>query len=163
MRERAPRIIVGLLALTGLVLGVWAAFDPHGFFADFPGGGRHWVSADGPYNEHLVRDFGSLNLGLAAVALVALWRPVRELCIAVGLANIVYQAPHLVYHLRHLDLYDTADKIGNVASLGAGLVLPVVLVALVLAAPPPHERASDASGPQRVELDRDPAAGVHLP
>ena len=63
----SPRIIVALLAISALVLGFWAAFDPRGFYANFPGGGRHWVSADGPYNEHLVRDFGSLNLGLAAV------------------------------------------------------------------------------------------------
>ncbi len=132
MFERAPRIIVGLLAVSGLVIGLWAAFDPRGFYGNFPGGGRRWVSADGPYNEHLVRDFGSLNLALAAVALTAFWRPVRELLIAVGLANIVYGVPHLIYHLRHLGVYDTADKIGNVVALSAALVLPGILLAVAL-------------------------------
>jgi hypothetical protein len=132
MYERAARILVGLIALTGLGLGLWAAFDPRGFYLNFPGGGRHWVSADGPYNEHLVRDFGALNLGLVAVALVALWRPFRELLIAVALANLAFDIPHLVYHLRHLDLYDTSDKIANVVSLSAGLLLPVLLLALAI-------------------------------
>ncbi len=132
MFERAPRIIVGLLAISGLGIGLWAAIDPHGFYANFPGGGRHWVSADGPYNEHLVRDFGSLNLGLAAVALVAFWRPVRELLVAVALANLAFEGPHLAYHLRHLDLYDTPDKIANVASLSVALVLPVILLVVAL-------------------------------
>jgi uncharacterized protein DUF4345 len=134
MFDRAPRIIVGLLALSGLAIGLWAAIDPHGFYRSFPGGGRTWVSADGPYNEHLVRDFGSLNLGLAAVALVAFWRPIRELLIAVGLANIVYGVPHLIYHLRHLGVYDTSDKVGNVLSLSAALVLPAILLAVALSA-----------------------------
>ncbi|MDQ6698159.1 MAG: hypothetical protein M3Z46_11955, partial [Actinomycetota bacterium] len=95
---------------------------------------RQWVSADGPYNEHLVRDFGSLNLALAAVAAVAFVRPVRELLIAVGLANLVYGVPHLIYHLRHLDVYDTADKIGNVVALSAVLVLPAILLVMALPA-----------------------------
>lgn len=134
MFERAPRIIVGLLAVSGLAIGLWAAFDPRGFYGSFPGGGRQWVSADGPYNEHLVRDFGSLNLALAAVALIAFWHPVRELLIAVGLANLVYGVPHLIYHLRHLGVYDTADKIGNIGALSVALVLPVILLAVALAA-----------------------------
>ena len=132
MYDRAVWVLVALIALTGLGLGFWAAFDPRGFYLNFPGGGRHWVSADGPYNEHLVRDFGALNLALASVALVALWRPVRELLIAVALSNIVFDIPHLIYHIRHLDVYDTSDKIANVVSLSAGLLPPVLLLALAI-------------------------------
>ena len=44
----------------------------------------------------------------------------------------MFQVPHLVYHLRHLDVYDTADKIGNVVSLSAALVLPGILLAVAL-------------------------------
>ena len=39
-----------------LVVGVWALVLPRSFYDDFPAAGRHWVSALGPYNEHLVRD-----------------------------------------------------------------------------------------------------------
>ena len=50
----------------------WSASGPRvapkSFYEDFPGAGRVWVAVDGPYNEHLVRDVGSLNLALAFVA-----------------------------------------------------------------------------------------------
>ena len=126
---RGQRIVLGVLLLISLVTGLWALLAPRSFYDSFPGGsGMHWVSADGPYNQHLVRDFGSLNLALAVVAMVALWRPTRELLIAVGLANLAYGIPHLVYHLRHLDVYDTSDKIANIAALSSVLVLPLLLL-----------------------------------
>jgi heme/copper-type cytochrome/quinol oxidase subunit 4 len=86
------------------------------------------VSADGPYNEHLVRDVGALNLALAVVTVVALIAFTRVVALAAALGWIVYQAPHLVYHLRHLDLYDASDKVANVASLVLALVLPIVVL-----------------------------------
>jgi hypothetical protein len=114
------------------------------------------VAADGPYNEHLVRDFGSLNLGFAAVALVAFWRPVRELLIAVALANIAFQVPHLIYHLRHLDVYDTADKIANVVSLSAALVLPVILLVVALSR---HDHSASSSSSTRRPASTDAPIG----
>ena len=75
MDERFIRVALGLLAVSSLVVGVWAGFFPQSFYDSFPGLGRHWVRVDGPYNEHLVRDVGTLNLGLAALAATAAWRP----------------------------------------------------------------------------------------
>lgn len=117
-----------MLFAQGLIIGTWAAAWPRSFYDDFPGGGRSWVAADGPYNEHLVRDFGDLNLALAVVSLVALVAFTRSVVLAAALGWIVYQAPHLVYHLRHLDLYDTSDKVANVTSLVLALVLPIVVL-----------------------------------
>jgi hypothetical protein len=128
MAERVARIALALLVAQGLVIGLWAAVSPRSFYDQFPGGGRAWVAADGPYNEHLVRDFGDLNLALAAVTLVAVVVLRRAVVLAAGLGWIVYQAPHLVYHLRHLDVYDTTDKVANVTALVLALVLPVVAV-----------------------------------
>lgn len=128
MARSAVRLALVLLVAQGLIVGVWAAAWPRSFYDDFPGGGRTWVSVDGPYNEHLVRDFGDLNLALAAVTLVALIAFTRVVALAAALGWIVYQAPHLVYHLRHLDLYDTSDKVANVASLVLALVLPIVVL-----------------------------------
>jgi hypothetical protein len=128
MARSAVRIALALLVAQGLIVGVWAAAWPRSFYDDFPGGGRTWVSVDGPYNEHLVRDFGALNLALAVVTLVALIAFTRVVALAAALGWIVYQAPHLVYHLRHLDLYDTSDKVANVASLVLALVLPIVVL-----------------------------------
>ena len=128
MARRAVRIALALLFVQGLIVGAWAAAWPRSFYDDFPGGGRAWVAADGPYNEHLVRDFGDLNLALAVVTLVALVASTRVVALAAALGWIVYQAPHLVYHLRHLDLYDTGDRVANVTALVFGLVLPIVVL-----------------------------------
>jgi hypothetical protein len=128
MARQAPRIALALLFAQGLIIGTWAAAWPRSFYDDFPGGGRSWVAADGPYNEHLVRDFGDLNLALAVVTLVALIAFTRSVVLAAALGWIVYQTPHLVYHLRHLDLYDTSDKVANVTSLVLALVLPIVVL-----------------------------------
>jgi hypothetical protein len=128
MARRAVRLALALLLVQGLIVGAWAAAWPRSFYDDFPGGGRSWVAADGPYNEHLVRDFGDLNLALAVVTLVALVAFTRVIALATALGWIVYQAPHLVYHLRHLDLYDTSDKVANVASLVLALALPIVVL-----------------------------------
>jgi hypothetical protein len=142
MAERAARIAPGLLVVQGLVVGAWAAFWPRSFYDDFPGGGRAWVAADGPYNEHLVRDFGDLNLALAAVTLVALVTAIGTVALAAALGWIVYQVPHLVYHLRHLDVYDTGDKVANVTSLVLAVALPVVVLL--------GARRLGAKGPQDV-------------
>jgi hypothetical protein len=128
MARQAARIALALLFAQGLIIGTWAAAWPRSFYDDFPGGGRSWVAADGPYNEHLVRDFGDLNLALAVVTLVALIAFTRSVVLAAALGWIVYQTPHLVYHLRHLDLYDTSDKVANVTSLVLALVLPIVVL-----------------------------------
>ena len=60
-----------LLAATPLVVGVWALLLPRSFYDDFPSEGRDWVSALGPYDEHLVRDVGALNLALCALLVFA--------------------------------------------------------------------------------------------
>jgi len=132
MTERVIRAMLVALAVVGVVTGLWAAFAPRGFYDDFPGGGRSWVSADGPYNEHLVRDFGALNLALAAVTIVALVTLARPAVVAAALAWLVFGVPHLVYHARHLDVYDTGDKVGTMAALALGVALPLVVLVAVL-------------------------------
>lgn len=128
---KVGRVLLWLSALASVQIGVWAAVFPRSFYDDFPGGGRSWVSADGPYNEHLVRDFGDLNLALAVVLGVAAWTVVPLVVRTAAVAYAVYGLPHLVYHLRHLDVYDTGDKIANVVSLVLALVLAVLGAALL--------------------------------
>jgi hypothetical protein len=129
MANRVIRAALVVLALTGVVTGLWAAFAPRSFYDDFPGGGHSWVAADGPYNEHLVRDFGSLNLALAVVTIFALVTLGRALVTAAALAWIVYQLPHLVYHARHLDVYDaTSDKVATIVGLALTIALPVIVL-----------------------------------
>ncbi|HKY14962.1 MAG TPA: hypothetical protein VJM33_08545 [Microthrixaceae bacterium] len=126
------RIAAAVLLVADLAVGVWALAWPRSFYDDFPGGGRHWVSVDGSFNEHLVRDVGALNLALAVVALAAVLRPGRfgRLC---GAAHLAWAAPHLWYHAAHLHLMPAADAIAMTVSLAVPVLAAMFL--LVFRAP----------------------------
>jgi nucleoside-diphosphate-sugar epimerase len=126
--ERLVRPILALLAVIALQLGVWITISPTNFYENFPGFGRTWVSVDGPYNEHLLRDFGQGQLVLAAVLIAAALRPERYLVRVAALASLLFAVPHLAYHATHLDVYDTTDQVINVVALVLAVVLPAVLV-----------------------------------
>ena len=136
MASRVVRVALAVLALVALQVGLWATLAPQSFYDDFPGSGRVWVAVDGPYNEHLVRDVGSLNLALAAVTVVALVTLARPAVLAAAAAWILYSLPHLVYHLRHLDVYDTTDQVLTVVALALALVLPAIVLVAELRRPP---------------------------
>jgi hypothetical protein len=125
-RIRAGRVVFGILAVVAAEVGGWAQLAPHSFWRSFPGFGHHWLPPLGPYNEHGLRDFGGLNLALAAVTIVALVTVTRAAVIAAVLAWELYSLPHLAFHLDHLSPYSGTDAAANVASLVATVVLPVV-------------------------------------
>jgi hypothetical protein len=135
VRETFQRILLGGLATASALIGVWAGFAPRSFYDDFPGTGNPWVSPDGPFNEHLVRDVGWLNLALAVVALVAAISLARPAVLAAAGAAIVAGVPHLAYHVAHLDLYGTADQIANVVALSVGPLLGVILLVTTVRRP----------------------------
>jgi hypothetical protein len=135
MRETVLRIGLAVLGFPALVIGVWAAFLPRSFYEDFPGLGRMWVAPDGPYNEHLVRDVGELNLALFVVTAVALVTLGPWLVRAVLAGWLVYSVPHLVYHLRHMDPFATDDQVSIGASLALVPILAVVLLVVEIRAP----------------------------
>ncbi len=119
-----------VLAFTGLAIGAWAAFAPRGFFDSFPGLGQTWVAVDGPYNEHLVRDFGALNLALGVVAAAALVSLVRPLVAAAAGAWLAYGVPHVVYHSRHTASLDGPDAIALLSALTFTAALALVVLLL---------------------------------
>jgi hypothetical protein len=123
------RALLGVLALGGLVVGAWAQFAPHSFYASFPGGGRAWVAQDGPFNEHLIRDVGGLNLALALVTIAAMVSLGRGLVRAAGGAWAVYGLPHLVYHAAHLAPLAPVDRVVNVVLLGGIVIAGLALLA----------------------------------
>ena len=128
-------ILLLVLALSGLSAGIQATFWPRSFFDDFPFG-LGWVAADPPYNEHLIRDFGGLNLGLGLVALVAAFAGGRALVRAASGAWLAFGVPHLVFHLRHLDHLEGGDQ----ASVAISLTVSVLVAAAVLAMDLRHTR-----------------------
>lgn len=135
MRDRIMRIGLVVLGFPALVIGAWAAFLPRSFYDDFPGLGRMWVAPDGPYNEHLVRDVGELNLALVLVTAVAAVTLVPMLVRAVLAGWLVYSVPHLVYHLRSLEPFATDDQLSIAASLALVPVLAVVLLVIDVRSP----------------------------
>jgi hypothetical protein len=126
--QRWMRIALGYLALISLEIGLWAQFAPRSFFDHYPGLGRAWVGVDGPYNEHLVRDVGGLNLGLAAVLIVALLTLSQATIIAASLASLLYGVPHLIYHIAHSDLLEGSDVVVSIGGLALFAVIPVALI-----------------------------------
>jgi hypothetical protein len=131
MRERVVRVLLVLMALSSGFIGLWAQLRPLSFYDDFPGAGRHWVSADGPYNEHLVRDVGGLHLALTVMAIVAAIGLGRVIVRTTAVATLAFAIPHLAYHLGHTDLYGTTDAVASLFFLGVGVVIPVVVLVLV--------------------------------
>jgi len=127
-----PRLLrLGLLyeAATFALVGFWAAFAPRSFYTDFPGAGRHWISADGPYNQHLVRDVGELSLALSAVMVAALVTLSIPLVRAALVAVIINGVLHVVYHARHLDPFSSGD---GAAVIGSLVLAPIIAVALLV-------------------------------
>lgn len=122
------RIILGVTAALGIFVGAWAAIWPGSFYDAFPGLGRIWVSVDGPFNEHLIRDVGALYLALAGASVAAIFSRTPDAGRVVGVAWTVFGVPHLTYHLMHLEPLGVIDVVGNVVSLGASLALGIVLM-----------------------------------
>lgn len=119
-----PRAALALVAALQAEIGVWGVLAPHSFYSGFPGGGQHWVSVLGPYDEHLVRDFAAGELGLMVVlACAAVWFE-RRLVLVAAAAFLAAELPHFAYHLTTTDSLSTT---ANLASLG-GFVLQLLLV-----------------------------------
>jgi nucleoside-diphosphate-sugar epimerase len=122
------RLLLWLLALGQIGVGVQALFFPRSFYDDFPFG-RGWVAMDGPYNQHLVRDVGSLNLALVLLVFAALLIGTRTMARTAMVAWLVNAVPHFVYHLGHLSMdMSGSDKVGIVATLGFAALAPIVVL-----------------------------------
>jgi hypothetical protein len=102
-----------------------------------------WTASDGPYNEHLVRDVGDLNLALVAVTVCACVWWSRSLAVAAALAWLVYSVPHFTYHAFNLQTVGGDDKVGELVSLA----FPIVLAVCVLVAVRPTRQAVGRADP----------------
>lgn len=125
---RAQAAALAVLTASAVYVGGWATLAPRSFYDSFPGLNRTWVSIDGPFNEHLVRDVGAFYLALAAAGVVALiWRE-RHVTILVATAWTVFSAPHLAYHVVHVRELETFDAVAQTASLSLTLLLAVYVL-----------------------------------
>ena len=133
-RRRASRLLRGGLVLLGVgavVPGLWALFAPESFYKDFPGAGFAWVELLPPYNEHLVRDVGAFYLGYAVLLFTAAVMMDARVTRVALVAWLVAAIPHFIFHLTHLDGYETNDAIVQSIALGLGVAVPLFLLPLV--------------------------------
>ena len=142
---------IGLLLLAATALGgFWALILPRSFYEDFPLPGRDWVSSLGPYNEHLVRDYGELNLALGVLLVFAAVMLERRLVQASLVAWLVYAVPHFVFHVTQVHHFSLGDNLAQLSSLGFQVLLPLVLLALTRMRSTPVR--PDSRGSRRLSL-----------
>ena len=129
MNKSRLRIGLLILASASLVVGLWALPFPHSFYDDFPLPGRDWVSTLGPYNEHLVRDVGALNLALGVLLVLTAVLLERRLVQVSLVAYLAYAVPYFVFHLTKGHAFSLGDNLANAITLGLAVLLPLVLLA----------------------------------
>jgi hypothetical protein len=142
---RGARVALALLFFAALTIGLTAAVLPRTFYDDFPFVAS-WVELLPPYNEHLVTDVGGLYLGFAVLFAWAAWTLERPLVRAVCVAWLLAATLHLLFHAGHLDNFETADAIAEIASL-ALLLLPPLLAIWGVAPAKPGPPAAPGADP----------------
>ncbi len=131
-----------LLAIPSGVIAAWSLISPRGFYDNFPGAGRHWVSALPPFNEHLLRDFGAANVTIALVLLGAALFCERRLVQVAVVAFFLGALPHFIYHLTTTDHYSTSDNIWSLGGFAVELVIAIAIWVLTVRAPRRREPRS---------------------
>jgi hypothetical protein len=124
---------IGLLfvAAAPLVGGFWALLFPRAFYDDFPLPGSAWVSTLGPYNEHLLRDYGALNLAMAVLLLAAGILLERRLVQVALITWLVFEVPHFIFHLGQTHHFSSGSNLAQLGGLAFQILLPLILLFLL--------------------------------
>ncbi|MFJ9785028.1 hypothetical protein ACIRSS_36030 [Amycolatopsis sp. NPDC101161] len=130
MQRTTTRVLLVFFGLVEAVVGIWPLVTPTGFYQDFPGFRTGWVSMDGAFNEHLLRDFGGLNLTLAALLVGAAVIGTTAVARLAGVAGLLFGLPHFVYHLGHVSHFERIDQVLIIAMTGLGVVVPLLVLAI---------------------------------
>jgi hypothetical protein len=128
MQRTTTRVLLVFFGVVEAVIGIWPLVTPSGFYQDFPGFRTGWVSMDGPFNEHLLRDFGGLNLALAALLIGAAVIGTTAVARLAAVATLLFGLPHFLYHLGHVSHFERIDQVLIVVATGLGVVVPIVLL-----------------------------------
>jgi hypothetical protein len=128
MQRTITRVLLVVFGLAELPVGLWPLISPMGFYQDFPGFRAGWVSMDGPFNEHLLRDFGGLNLGLAALLIGAAVIGTTAVARLAAVSALLFGVPHFLYHLGHVGHFERIDQVLIGAMTGLGVLLPLVVL-----------------------------------
>jgi hypothetical protein len=134
------RALVGFLALTQVIIGVWALFAPESFYRGFPGAGQAWVSLLPPYNEHLITDVGELSLALAVVLGAAVITGQWLLSVVAIIAFAVYTVPHMIFHSFHLEGFSGGGAIAQTVGFAVQLLATAAVAWLLWRGRPRRSR-----------------------
>lgn len=116
------------MGVAALAMGGWAFLWPGGFYHDFPYPGAAWVSTLGPFDEHLMVDFGSALIGLGIIVMIAAWkRSVEALRIAM-VGYVAFGALHFGYHLGTFEAFTTASAMTQATALLTLVVMPALVL-----------------------------------
>jgi hypothetical protein len=91
-----PLLRAGMWFMTviELAVGVVATLTPRVFYHHVP-----WVDLAPPFSEHLMRDYGAMNLALGLVfAVAAITMDSRMVRTALA-AYLLFAVPHLLFHV----------------------------------------------------------------
>jgi hypothetical protein len=123
---------VWFLTFVEIVVGLVATLAPRAFYDYVP-----WVDLIPPFSEHLMRDYGAMNLSLALVFVVAAITMERRMVRIALAAYLLFAIPHLIFHLTHLEHFTTGAAVRQTILLTLAVLLPAGLLILTSWRPRP--------------------------
>ena len=116
------------LAVPQLVTGLWALFDPSGWFDRFPGFDPRLVAAEPPFNAHLASDAGAGFFATGVALVLAAWWAERHVIAVALLTYLAFAIPHFAYHLREpAPGLSGSEDARNVITLAIAVAVPAAL------------------------------------
>ncbi|MFG3662294.1 hypothetical protein [Streptomyces sp. NPDC047706] len=132
------RALLGIMVFVCLA-HVWAYFAPELWYDTFPHIGAPWQTRLGPYNEHLVTDMSALYMALGVVTTAAMRLADSDSFVTtVGAGWLTFCVFHVLYHMQHLGMFTTGERIALLSVLSTQ-----TLVAAALLVPSPKKKSSD--------------------
>jgi AhpD family alkylhydroperoxidase len=156
----AIRFLLFALGIPQALIGLMALLAPRTFYDDFPAGTGGWVHVLGPFDEHLVTDVGALFVALGVLLSLAAINLRRQAVVGAVVAWLIFSVAHLVWHVLHLEPYDTADAIANAFTLGWTVVGGLLVLYLARRPAAPPLARTPAPGGTRIEGVSDAGAGL---
>ena len=92
-RNLVALIAAGIGAVFFIGPGLWAFFDPQGFYDE--------LATFEPYNEHFIHDIGAFQIGIGVALASAIWRRNDALLAALlgaAVGSIFHTIAHIIYH-----------------------------------------------------------------
>jgi hypothetical protein len=126
------RVGMWYVVVVELGFGIAATLMPRVFYDYFP-----WVNLVPPFSEHLVRDYGAMNLALGLVTVVAACTLDRRTVRTALAAYLLFAISHLLFHVTHHDNYTASQAEAETGALAAAVLLAVALLVLTCWVPSP--------------------------